>query len=359
MNIFIECHYFDDGFHGARTYVKGLYQSMILRYNDNFFLGSLYPEKLEKEFGQHDNVHYIRYKNSNKYLRMLYEIPQIIKLYHIDYAHYQYFVPFLKKCKEIVTIHDVLFLDFPEFFPSKYKILFNRLFKIAAKRADILLTVSEYSKKRISYYYNIPLNNILVTPNAVVKTSNSEDATINHIVEGNFILYVGRIEKRKNHLTLVKAFEQSKIWRNGYSLVMAGRCTFRVNELDDYISNLPQDVKDKVIFCEPSDKELNSLYKKCNLFVFPSMAEGFGIPPLEAGIAGKKVLCSNSTAMKEFASLGFEMFDPYNVNQLAELIAKNITTPVADELLEQIKNNIETKYNWDKIAMQLHEKIMN
>ena len=86
-------------------------------------------------------------------------------LHNIDYAHFQYVIPPIKKCKYIVTIHDVLFLDFPQYFPFLYRLKNNLLFKYSAKKSDIVLTVSQYSKERIEMHFNI--NDVKIIPNAV------------------------------------------------------------------------------------------------------------------------------------------------------------------------------------------------
>ena len=153
MNILVDAHIFDDKHQGTRTYLKGLYSELIvIAENWHFFLVAQDIENLKKEFGVHKNVTYLPLKSQNKFYRLLIELPLIIKRNRIDYAHYQYISPPIKNCKQIVTIHDILFeqKEFKSFFPLKYRIINSTLFKTSARRADILLTVSEYSKRKIS-----------------------------------------------------------------------------------------------------------------------------------------------------------------------------------------------------------------
>ncbi len=165
IKIFVDCHVFDGNFQGTTTYLKGLYSELIKDQKFHFVFGSRNINFLETIFGKHENVSYIQYKSTNKFYRLLFDIPRIIKTENIDYAHFQYVVPPFKKCKFIVTIHDVLFLDFPKYFPVGYRLKNNFLFKSSAKSSEIVLTVSEYSKKQIQKHFHI--KKITVTTNAV------------------------------------------------------------------------------------------------------------------------------------------------------------------------------------------------
>lgn len=353
LSVFVDCHVFDGIFQGSRSYIKGLYSSLIQMAPDILFYLAAYDlDNLKKEFGIHDNVFYLKYKSRNKFYRLAIDIPFLIKKHRIDYAHFQYIRPLIKTCKEIVTIHDVLFLDYPEYFSLKYRIVYNFLFKFTAKTSDILLTVSNYSKERISLYYSINKENIFVTPNGISLVNGSSIS-----FDNNFILYVSRIEPRKNHIALLRAFVETRLYEKGVDLVIAGKKVVNIPIMDSYINSLPPTVKKHIIFCTPDDKELDELFNSCKFFVYPSLAEGFGIPPLEAALHCKLVLCSSSSAMQEFSDLGFIMFDPKNELALKEkmLYCCNINLNNID--YDAIIQNIMSRYNWDISAKILLSKI--
>ena len=161
MRILVDCHVFDGKFQGTRTYLEGLYEQMIKHDDIDFYFAAHEVEKLKGVFGSKSNVHYVALKHQGSIGRLMFDFPQIIKEYHIDYAHFQYISPFRKCCKEIVTIHDLLFLDFPQYFSTLYKQKNTFFFKRSAKRADILLTVSEYSRERISKLFKVPEEQIV------------------------------------------------------------------------------------------------------------------------------------------------------------------------------------------------------
>src|SRR5690606_38990805 len=116
-SFFIDCHVFDKGFQGTRTYIEGLYKELVKDENSMFYFASNEPENLKKVFGQGDNCHYLKYKSFTAVGRLLFEIPLMLRRHKIDFAHFQYRVPPIKVGRYIVTIHDVLFEDFPDYFP--------------------------------------------------------------------------------------------------------------------------------------------------------------------------------------------------------------------------------------------------
>lgn len=344
-SIFVDCHVFDGGYQGSRTYIKGLYSSLIpMMPTIHFYLAAVDIENLKGDFGEYKNVTYLRYKSHNKYYRLLFDIPQMIKKYGIQWGHFQYMLPVLKLCNEITTIHDVLFLDYPQYFSFKYRVIFNHLFKKAAKRSEILLTVSEYSRDRIAYHYSINKSRIHITPNGIPAIK------LENLLTQNFVLYVSRIEARKNHIGLIKAYVNSNLYTEGIKLVFAGRKSSEVPALDAYVASLSQKIRANIVFCTPTDKELRVLYSSCKLFVYPSLAEGFGIPPLEAALYCKPVLCADTTAMAEFKDLGFAMFDPNSDKEFADKLFQLVHLNYSPLELERIALKIREKYSWEHSA---------
>ncbi len=362
MNILVDAHIFDDKHQGTRTYLKGLYSELIvIAENWHFFLVAQDIENLKKEFGVHKNVTYLPLKSQNKFYRLLIELPLIIKRNRIDYAHYQYISPPIKNCKQIVTIHDILFeqKEFKSFFPLKYRIINSTLFKTSARRADILLTVSEYSKRKISELYGINKNKIRITPNAVSDTFLDSNLVENqfNLDLGKYILYVSRIEPRKNHLSLLKAFIELNLASKGIKLVFIGKKDIVFDDLKVFIDNIDQEVSKSIIWLDNiSNNDLKLYYKNCELFVFPSFAEGFGIPPLEAMVFKKKLLCSKSTAMADFGLPDEVIFDPYNINEIKSKIEEQLDK---DFELDKVYDTILSKFNWKVIAKNYKEIISN
>ena len=353
MKLLVDCHVFDGKFQGTRTYIQGLYSSLVKFANIDFYFAAQDVENLKACFGEENaNVHYIKLKCGGSIKRLAFEYPRLIKKYAIDYAHFQYIGPFRKCCKEIITVHDVLFLDFPRYFPLFYRIKNFLLFRRSAKRADLLLTVSRYSKAAISKHFSIDEKLIHVTPNAVLCDDFVCEKT--DVCEKNgldkFILTVGRVEPRKNFLSLLRAYVELSLHKEGYKLVFVGVPDLQDKPFDLYYVSLPQVVKENVLFLKVPFAELVELYKKTSLFVFPSYAEGFGIPPLEAIEYGAPMLCSKETAMAEFGFPPEMLFSPYDMDELKH----KMLSMLKNKLNMDVRDKIRERFNWNKTARQLY-----
>lgn len=212
IKLFVDCHYFGTFYSGVTTYIKGIY-NVLVNYEDfEIYLVSTTAGKLSQDFPD-ERFRYIELKSESRLKRYLYETPKLIEKYGIEYAHFQYIVPPFKRCKYLVTIHDILFEDYPNLFPLGYRIARSALFRFSAQKADILLTVSEYSRRQISTHYGVPYNAILVAPNGVCDeyaTSEKENGRHSRNNGVQYILYVSRLEPRKNHKTLIEAFVELK-----------------------------------------------------------------------------------------------------------------------------------------------------
>jgi glycosyltransferase involved in cell wall biosynthesis len=358
IRIFIDCHVFEGSFQGTTTYLKGIYLEMIKDRNYEFFFAANDVNCIKPIFGEQENIHYLTYSSKNKFYRLLIDIPRLIKQNKIDYAHFQYIVPPIKHCKYITTVHDVLFLDFPNYFPLAYRIKNKFLFKWSAKHSEIVLTVSEFSKKQIQKHFGI--KEIAITPNAVdpvyfeeynkteIKKQVSETYNLN-----NYWLYISRWEPRKNHLKLLEVFVESKFY-NDFTLVFIGDKAITDKAYDLYYERLSDEVKSKVItFNKINFEELLLLLRGADLSVYPSFAEGFGIPPLEALAAKIPSICSNTTAMADFEFMKEDTFNPYDKHDMGKAIHKALSGKTDTSKIEVLKR----KYNWGLSASIIKDQI--
>lgn len=352
-NILVDCHVFDQSLQGTTTYIKGIYLELIKDKTKNFYFVS-HNYNLEEIFGKQENVHYIKFKSKNKFYRLLIELPQIIKKHNIDYAHFQYIVPPLKRCKYIVSLHDVLFLDYPKYFPFIYKVSKKILYKYSAKYSDIVLTVSEFSKNRIERHFN--LQNIYITPNAVEASfyeTYDKVAVQKQVSEKfgiqNYFLFVSRWEPRKNHHLLLKVFVEKEYFKE-YNLVFLGDEAIENKEYNKYYKSLSHNIKSKIYKLNKiSFNDLLLINRAAKLSVYPSIAEGFGIPPLESIACGIPTVCSNTTAMSDFNFMSDCLFNPFDAIDLDN----KIRIALSDQNLNDKKEKVFKKYNWRIAAKQI------
>lgn len=357
IKVLIDAHVFDGKFQGTRTYLQGLYQNMVHHKDIDFYFAAQNIQNLKQYFGNGKNIHYIKLKTHSSIIRLLIEFPNIIRKYKIDYAHYQYISTLGKYCKEIVTVHDLLFLDYPQYFSYIYKLKNGFFFRRSAKKADILLTVSEYSKNEIINHFGISKSKIYITPNAVLPLENHSSVNIRKKMGlGKYILTVSRIEPRKNHLILLKAFVDLDLANKGYKLVMIGEPDLSYKKFYAFYDNLEEPIKTAVVMKSVSFSELVELYSYADLFVFPSYAEGFGIPPIEAIEYGCPILCSNATAMSEFGLPDEWTFDPCNIDELKQkMMALLMNRPQ----IEVVQDCIRKRFNWKETSETLYKIIID
>lgn len=359
--IFVDAHVFDGIPQGTTTFLRGLYTSFVNHSDFECILGAHHVDTLKNYFPD-PRFQFATLPDNGKVKRLLIDFPKIIKEKDIDYAHFQYVLPIRKTCKEVVTVHDVLFLDFPHLFPLAYRVARKIAFAHAVRRSELVTTVSQYSKASLIKHFGVDPDKIVVTPNGIInefiRTPEDEpDIKVKYGLH-KYILYVSRIEPRKNHIGLLRAFVDLELYKKDYTLVLVGSSGIQPKELSHYYNQLPDAIKKSVRFISNVPKEdLGGFYKHCDLFVYPSLAEGFGIPPLEAVCMGATTLCSNQTAMSDFSFLGEKLFNPLDENELKEKIIFFLNHPSTAETLTRERNEILRRYNWDNSAAILADSI--
>ncbi len=367
IKIFVDAHSFDTEFQGTQTFIEGLYTALLKDHPElDIFFGANNMERIEKAFPFLDPSKILRYKKRRfSFLRYLIDIPTLIKKHAFDFAHFQYLAPYpIAHCKYIVTVHDVLFNDFPKEFSWLYRFKRNFLFKRSLQNAVIKTTVSNYSRNRIAAHYLILQEQLYIIPNGVSAIANNSDRedTRRQIKEKygieNFILTVSRIEPRKNHLLLLNKFLSLELYKQNISLVFIGKSSINDPALESRIASLTKEQRKYFYRIEQVDKEdLQLFYRSCKLFVYPSKAEGFGIPPLEAAANKAMVLCSNATAMSDFTFFEPGMFDPKNESEFTNKLKSMAALSGAPVTTEKIAEIIIEKYSWHKSAAAFYQLI--
>ncbi|MBN1622512.1 MAG: glycosyltransferase family 4 protein [Endomicrobiales bacterium] len=279
----------------------------------------------------------------------------------LDLLHVPCFTPpLIRKCKLIVTIHDLIGVRMPEnslAFPSRF--YWGRYFPNLSKRADIIITDSEYSRKDIIELLKIPENRIKVIPLAAgerFKPGKDKDMvqqTKNKYNIGNspYVLFVGNIEYRKNIILLLKIWKKLRL---PHKLVLAGSKTGYTDNLVRFISE--NEIKDRVLLTDYiSDEDIVNLYNGADLFVYPSLYEGFGLPVLEAMSCGTPVIASNTTSLPEIVSDAGILTDPNNIDELQDAIVKVLSDSSLRSKLKE-KGLIRSKlFSWERVARETLE----
>lgn len=352
MRTLVDCHWFDARTEGVTTYLRSIYTRLIAERPDvEFVMAASDTGKLRQTFGDAPNVRYVRLRSSSRMARLLVEYPRIARRLRPDAVHFQYMLPPLMPGRKVVTLHDLLFLDFPHLFPPHYRLTRRLAFGRSARMADALLTVSEYSRRSIARHLGIDADRITVTPNEVsdefldVDRAAAREFARSRGIE-RYILNVSRLEPRKNQLALLRAFDELGLADRGMHLVLIGLETLPVPELKAYLAAMQPARRRAVhLFSHVPQAELPLWYAGARLFVYPSLGEGFGIPPIEAAATGTPVICHNSTAMSEFGFFGDNLGDLSDPATLRALIMRNLDTPPDQARLSAIAETLRLNRN--------------
>jgi glycosyltransferase involved in cell wall biosynthesis len=266
--------------------------------------------------------------------------------------------------KTIPVFHDAFFFENPEHYGKLWLWLYKLTAVPAAKSSPFVITPSEYAKKRINYFTHIANEKLVVIYEGPKDLSNSDNINdVNplnkfSLLQGNYILHVGTIFKRKNIPALIQAF--SIIKDTNYpdlKLVLAGSAS-PANVESDHAQILlaieKNNLQEDVIFTDYlPDKALAQLYNNALMYVFPSLNEGFGIPVLEAFQHNLPVLVANTTSLPEVGGDAALPFDPFDIDDISIKIKSVLDNPELRESMI-IKGQERLKqFSWEKAALEL------
>jgi glycosyltransferase involved in cell wall biosynthesis len=291
-------------------------------------------------------------------------IPIALRRERIDLFHAPHYVlPPLVHCRSIVTIHDCIHLIFPQYLPTRMAHAYARAtFWTATRRADRILTVSEASKSDILRRFNIPVNKIVVTYNAIdelflVERTEEEFARVRERYQLNdpFVLYVGNIKPHKNLERLIDAFD--RVRHQGFdtlSLVIIGDQISRYQGLRRAVHRHKLHKHVRFLGFVPPGT-LAVLYRLASVFAFPSLYEGFGLPPLEAMASGTPVLSSNVSSLPEVLGDAALLVDPYSCEDIADGLVKLLTDEPLRATLKTRGLSKVHEYSWEESVRRVHQ----
>jgi len=285
-------------------------------------------------------------------------LTKIIKKEKIELMHFPHWnVPLFYPGKFIVTIHDLIMYHFPRTEASTHgpimywlKDQMHRLIlSSAARRADHVIATSEFTKQDI--IKELKINSEKITTTYQAPFSPTEVGTsLLETIKTPYILYVGTAYPHKNLTELLCAWKKIEERNDQLNLVLAGRENFFYKK----IINSPEfKTCSRVQFVSnPSDTTLEILYKNANTFVFPSLYEGFGLPPLEAILRQIPVVSSNASCLPEILQNAAWYFDPTNAEDMARKILMVHDNIALRQTLVQAGLELVKKYSWHTLASQ-------
>jgi glycosyltransferase involved in cell wall biosynthesis len=357
---------------GTESYATGLIYELKRRLNGKKLWIFINEETKDARLFIDKNINIINCPVPAKmsFLRYFYEqfiLPFQIKIIGLDLLHsLGYVQPFYVPCKSVVTIHDLNYMNIGEYMSPLRRNILKYFIAQSAKRSDHIITISNFSKSQIVRALNIPPRKITVTYNSIKKRPDLplEFQAIAKIygIRKPYLFALGSSSPHKNIEKLVEAFLILK--RKGRvegQLVISGHIPEMKNNIAPLVKKMRLE-NDIITTGYIPDSHLVVLYKNAEVFVFPSLYEGFGIPVLEAFYYGAPVACSNVSAIPEIAGDAAVYFNPKDVYDIAnaiDLLLKDKNKRL--ELVSKGRARLNL-FTWEKaadITLKVYHDVLN
>jgi len=347
--------------HGVGSYVRNLARRLAALDRENQYTLYVSPENAVHFEGLGPNVRLVQ-GPAGRPRRALWEqaeLPLDLVRRQVDLFHGPGFVvPLFGACPRIVTLHDMTFSLFPREHTFARRHYFNVMVPLSARAADIIIAISESTRTDLVRLLGVKPEKVRVIHLAAgeeFRPGRDPDRLLQvrrkYGIERRMILYLGMIEPRKNLQRLVGAFARLKDLREECCLVLAGSLGWGGNDLLRAVE--AHGLKEEVIL--PGyldDADLPALYSAAEVFVYPSLYEGFGIPVLEAMACGTPVITSKVSSMPEIAGDAAVLVDPLSVDDLAGALSRVLLNKNQQQQMSERGLQRSRQFTWERTARE-------
>jgi len=361
MRICLDAHMIGDQETGNETYVTALAPALGslpgIRCVAAVESGTVLPDSWTAA-----QIEVVRLNPAGNWPRLGYTLAKACRDQHSDLLHVTYNAPFTSPCPVVVTVHDVIFRRFPEFFSARDRLLFATLLPLTLRRAAAIITDSQSSRADIVAFYPFAGGKVYAVPLAPSSAFQPVDAPDarraiceRYGIASRFILAVGNVQPRKNLMRLVAAFRG--LLSQGLEacqLVLVGKDALRSDELHAAVGDLVRSGRVVLTGYVPTG-DLPALYSAAATFAYVSIYEGFGLPILEAMACGTPVITSDRSSMPEVAGAAAVLVDPTNVDRIAAALHTVLTQPALAHELRRRGLARAAPFTWDATARQTAE----
>jgi glycosyltransferase involved in cell wall biosynthesis len=349
--------------YGIGTYVRNLVRELARQQFDDAYVLLCRPEDATFVESLGPRFEALVDRSRNYSAREQLSIPLALNRARVDLFHApHYVVSPLVTCPFVVTIHDCIHLRFPQYLPNRAAFYYARAFmSLAARRAERILTVSQASKDDILAYLHVPAAKVEVIHNALDEqlADPPSPEAIARVRErfqltSPFILYAGNIKPHKNVDRLIEAY--SLLRKRGIGeakLLIIGDELSKYPQLRRMVHRFQLHQHVRFLGFVP-DATLAALYRMAAVFVFPSLYEGFGLPPLEAMAAGAPVITSNVSSLPEVVGDAALLIDPMSPAAIADAMARVLCEPELRASLIARGHDRVKHFSWSRSVSRTH-----
>jgi glycosyltransferase involved in cell wall biosynthesis len=351
----VDAHAVGQQLTGNEVYIRSLLRAFAAVDKRSQFLAYVSEPGAERWVPERFQVRRVA---ADPYRRLGWDFARLLRADKPDLLHVQYTAPLLTKVPTVVTVHDVSFLEYPEYLTPARRLQLQLTVSRSVQRAAGILTVSEFSRDAIVRACGLETTKVRVVPNAAnpdfrVVGRERAQRWVKHSVhfDAPFIFSVGDLQPRKNQIGLIAAFAQllTEHPRIPHHLVLTGQETWFTAKVKE--AARASGFASRIHFTGfVQDQELLQLYNACECFIFPSFYEGFGLPILEAMACGRAVACSKTSAMPEVAGGAALLFDPRQTGEIKRTLADILMDPQRRRHLERLGTQRAALFSWEKSA---------
>ncbi len=349
---------------GIGTYIRNLLRQLARLDHDTEFVLLCRPQDRQSLTSLGENFRTVPETAPNYSLAEQIHVPWTLRREGVTLFHAPHYVlPPLVRCRSVVTIHDCIHLMFPQYLPNRFALAYARTsITMAARRANRVLTVSESSKRDILRFVDVPADRIDVIYNAYDERFGVEPREEDVVrvreryqLHDEFVLYAGNVKPHKNLARLIEAFhlvrsrglDHLKLVLIGdeisrYAALRRAVHRYQLHKYVRFLGYLPEET-------------LAVMYRLAGVFVFPSLYEGFGLPPLEAMASGTPVVTSNVSSLPEVAGDAALLVDPYDPSAIADGIYKVLTDETLRRDLRQKGLARARQFSWEDSVRRVRE----
>lgn len=358
MRFAIDAHAIGRRLTGNEVYVRSLINAMAAEGQGRELLAYVSSEQAAESLAAGVRTSRV---STNPFLRLGVDLSAKVWKDQPELLHVQYTAPLACPVPVVATVHDVSYLEHPEYFTRERALQLKWTVRRTVQRAAKILTGSESARNSIlKVYGGLAEDKVVVVPIAASPAFRriSREAAAAAVCDrfalaAPFLLGVGDLQPRKNQIGLIRAF--ARLTREypqlPHNLVLAGKPTWFAPRI--YQAARESGVADRIRFLGfVSDQELLHLYNACDVFVFPSYYEGFGIPVLEAMACGRAVVCSNTSSLPEVADGAGLLFDPYSVNEMVRAMADLLLDSELRSRMERLGLQRAAQFSWKRAAQE-------
>jgi glycosyltransferase involved in cell wall biosynthesis len=356
MRFAVDAHAIGRHLTGNEVYIRSLLGAMAAQDAESDFLAYVSEAAACVHVPQRMQT---RTVSTNPFARLGYQLPRLIANDRPDVLHVQYTAPLGCQAPVIASVHDVSYIEHPEYFPRLRGLQLRLTVGHTVRRATRILTPSEFSRMSILRVYgDIEEEKVVMVPHAAAPEFRpiSHEAAATAVrdrfgMAGPFVLCVGDLQPRKNQIGLIRAFaELARAYPQlRHSLALAGKETWFAGQVKEAAQ--ASGVADRIRFLGfVTDAELLQLYNACDVFVFPSFYEGFGLPVLEAMACGRAVVCANTSSLPEVADSAAILVDPYASDEITRAMADLLLDAELRARMERLGQQRAAHFSWQRTA---------